>query len=281
NARVAREYILGLPHELAPAARRDLARGFARELADRFGGAVDLVMHAPRTDARNFHAHLLATTRVATPTGLGAKTSFEWSDTQRRRHGLARWRDELAGLRERWAVLSNEALRQAGLQARVSHHPDPDAGLRRGRAWLPRIAYEIEKRGGHSVLGDLVRQRYAVRMEARRQELALREFAIGSAAPEATRDVARDVAHNVAPDAARDMARALESGARPAPGRPRTLEEIRARALVEWQALRRQARETHQAAARHGWGASPQQQRDAGDERARERGRDSGYEHEL
>src|SRR5277367_4827187 len=81
NARVAREYLVALPAELAHGQRLDLVRGFSQELADRYRFAVDFTIHAPRdfpgSDPRNFHAHLLATTREATIAGLGAKTTLE------------------------------------------------------------------------------------------------------------------------------------------------------------------------------------------------------------
>ncbi|HUA23843.1 MAG TPA: MobA/MobL family protein, partial [Steroidobacteraceae bacterium] len=76
DSRVAREYLVSLPPELSPEERVTLARTFSREIADRYSVAVDLAVHAPRPegDPRNFHAHLLATTREVTPDGLGPKT---------------------------------------------------------------------------------------------------------------------------------------------------------------------------------------------------------------
>jgi hypothetical protein len=46
DARVAREYEVALPHELNAHQRRELVRGFARELAERHGCAVDVAIHA-------------------------------------------------------------------------------------------------------------------------------------------------------------------------------------------------------------------------------------------
>ena len=73
NSRVAREYELALPHELSKAQRLELVRGFATEIANRHGVAVDFAIHAPHRegDTRNHHAHVLATTRVIEPAGLG------------------------------------------------------------------------------------------------------------------------------------------------------------------------------------------------------------------
>ena len=45
DARVAREYEIALPHELDATQRRELVRAFAKDLADRHGGAVDIAIH--------------------------------------------------------------------------------------------------------------------------------------------------------------------------------------------------------------------------------------------
>ncbi|HTT05132.1 MAG TPA: MobA/MobL family protein [Steroidobacteraceae bacterium] len=158
NSRVAREFMLALPHELKDRERLQLARGFARELVERYHNAVDLVIHAPRGDPRNFHAHLLATTREVTSEGLSRKTSLEWSGTERHRQGLLRWGEERAWLRERWAALTNEALKAAHLEARVSHEIATRNPTQEPR--LPSMAYHIERRGGHSVMAERIRARH-------------------------------------------------------------------------------------------------------------------------
>ncbi|HTC43816.1 MAG TPA: MobA/MobL family protein [Steroidobacteraceae bacterium] len=166
NARVAREYVLALPHELNAAQRILLARSFARELSDRYHNAVDLALHQPRSDPRNFHAHLLATTREITVRGLGPKTIAELNGSQRFELGLPRAMQEHAQIRARWADLTNSALREAGLEVRVSHIPNPEAMLRPdARPWLPRVAWEIERRGGRSVLGDRAREQFVQQRE--------------------------------------------------------------------------------------------------------------------
>jgi MobA/MobL family len=123
TSRVAREYQVTLPSELAPSERLTLARAFSRELADRYGVAVDLALHEPRPggDLRNFHAHLLTTTREVTPTGLGAKAGLDMQTRVRAEQGLASHSDEYAAVRERWAILTNDALREAKIEARVDH----------------------------------------------------------------------------------------------------------------------------------------------------------------
>jgi hypothetical protein len=166
NARVAREFVVGLPHELSHGQRTSLAQRFAQELANRYGNAIDIAIHAPRGDPRNFHAHLLATTREIGPEGLGRKTTLELSGTERYSLGLPRWTEETADLRKRWATLANEALEKAHVPARVESASLTGArsqGLSPPR--LPLIAYHIEQRGGRSFLAERIR-------EAHRKELA-------------------------------------------------------------------------------------------------------------
>ncbi|MGH8261418.1 MAG: MobA/MobL family protein [Steroidobacteraceae bacterium] len=168
NARVARELTVALPHELAPEARTLLARQFAQEIANRYGSAVDLALHAPRGDARNFHAHLLATTREVTPEGLGRKTSLELSGTRRHQLGLPRWREEIAGLRGRWESLANDALERAQVATRVSRLSRAERGLEPSASpRLPLAAYNMERRGARSYLAERIRERHRARLEQR------------------------------------------------------------------------------------------------------------------
>jgi hypothetical protein len=115
DAKVAREYELALPHELGPVDRRTLAEGFAREVVARFGVVADVAIHAPHRhgDERNWHAHVLTTTRVAGAEGLGAKTrELDVVQTS----GPA-----VEALRELWAVQVNHALERIQSEARVDH----------------------------------------------------------------------------------------------------------------------------------------------------------------
>lgn len=123
DARVAREYELALPHELDAASRGRLVTVFAVELAGRFGVAVDAAIHAPgrEGDARNWHAHVLTTTRKATPEGLGEKAVIELSDTARAKLGLGSGATEIEGLREVWGALLNRELERAQVAERVDH----------------------------------------------------------------------------------------------------------------------------------------------------------------
>jgi hypothetical protein len=176
NSRVAREYQVSLPAELTAAQRLALARTFSRELADRYRVVVDLALHAPRPagDPRNFHAHLLTTTREVTATGLGAKAQPEWSGTRRFERGLAASRLELIAVRERWATLTNEAFKAAGLALRVDHRSLAAQGIDREPVpHIPYAAIQMERRGMRSEIADRIREQYRARVIARHQVNAI------------------------------------------------------------------------------------------------------------
>jgi ATP-dependent exoDNAse (exonuclease V) alpha subunit len=173
NARVAREFLVALPVELTPVQRVELTRGFTRELVDRHGFAVDIAIHAPRTDPRNFHAHVLATTREINSSGFGAKTDLEIGDGERRSRGLEPFFKEVVYLRERWAALSNSALERAQVTARVDHRSLEAQGIgREPQPMLPRSVYEMERRGQYTQLGEQIRAGYRERVAARAHHVA-------------------------------------------------------------------------------------------------------------
>jgi ATP-dependent exoDNAse (exonuclease V) alpha subunit len=172
NARVAREYLVALPVELSAQQRLVLARQFSHELSDRYRFAVDLAIHEPRqfpgSDPRNFHAHLLATTREVGIEGLGAKTTLEWNDARRRDIGLGPAINELLHVRERWANVTNEALQEASIAARVDHRTLQQQGIdREPRPYIPKAVFEMERHGYRTFVGDRLREQYEARVEAR------------------------------------------------------------------------------------------------------------------
>jgi ATP-dependent exoDNAse (exonuclease V) alpha subunit len=217
NARVAREYLVALPAELEPAQRIALVHGFSQDLADRYRFVVDATLHAPRefpgSDPRNFHAHLLATTREANIEGLGAKTSLELGDRARRELGLEPAIQELAFVRSHWLAATNEALRAAQIDARLE--PGPADG-QQSRLWIPRVPYEMERRGHRSEFAERLREEHAQR---------------GAHAHEQPRrDEPRHEREEMHP-------RAEQAGAA-APRRPQSLEEIQREAREQWLKLR-------------------------------------------
>ncbi len=200
NARVAREYLVALPVELTPDQRVGLVRGFSQELSDRYRFAVDIAIHAPRdfpgSDPRNFHAHLLATTREISTAGLAAKTTLELNDSNRRKLGLDPAINELLFVRERWATVTNEALKSAQVAARVDHRTLEAQGIdREPYPYIPRVAYEMERRGYRSEIADRLRENYEKRVQLRFAREAPQhslEAATASATPEEIRRQARE-----------------------------------------------------------------------------------------
>ena len=126
DSRVAREWIVNLPHELDEQTRKKLAHTFAQKLADRYGVIADCCIHQPTqkeidrgADARNFHAHIMLTTRQAELTTqnkitLGDKATIELSDSKRRSLGLDRVSNEITEIRELWERAANEKLLEHG-----------------------------------------------------------------------------------------------------------------------------------------------------------------------
>lgn len=126
DARVGREWIVNLPHELDERVRKQLAHDFAQSLADKYGVVADCCIHRPTqkeiergADPRNFHAHIMLTTRqaVVSPSGqilLGEKATIELSDTKRRSLGLERVSSEIIELRELWERTANVKLVEYG-----------------------------------------------------------------------------------------------------------------------------------------------------------------------
>jgi hypothetical protein len=170
NARLAREVLVTLPPELGQAQRTELARTFARQLADRYRCAIDLAVHAPRSgsDPRHHHAHLLMTAREVTPEGLGRRTTLELSGKERHARGLPHSKAELLWIRERWAEVTNERLREAGLAERVDHRSYRAQGIDREPVpMMPRKVYYAERNSGaaHPV-GEQIRARHRERSEA-------------------------------------------------------------------------------------------------------------------
>ena len=122
DARVAREWLVNLPHELSEQDRKTLAHKFAQTLADRYGTIADCAIHQPTqkeidrgADPRNFHAHILFTTRTASLDDnneiiLTDKADIELSDTKRHKLGMERVSVEIKEVRQLWEQLANEKL---------------------------------------------------------------------------------------------------------------------------------------------------------------------------
>ena len=229
NSRVAREYQLALPHELTHAQRVELAQNFSTHLAERHSVAVDLAIHAPRPtgDPRNFHAHLLTTTREITATGLGAKTGLDVSFGKSRQWGIVSGRNEFINIRKQWATLTNEALSKANIRERIDHRTLEAQGIaREPRATIPWAAYRMEQQGLHSDVAERVREFYRQKVQARRERHTQM-----SATPSAS----------LSPRIMRRQSNSKSPNASSKPAHPKSLDELQREAREKWLELRRRS----------------------------------------
>ncbi|SSC70162.1 unnamed protein product [Ciceribacter sp. T2.26MG-112.2] len=131
DARVAREFEIALPHELSDDERLSLTRDFARDLANRYGAAVDFAIHQPGSegDVRNIHAHVLMTTRAVEATGLGDKTLIERENKWLLNHDHPTAQMQLRDIRQAWEAHASRHLVRAGLDIRIDHRSHIERGL--------------------------------------------------------------------------------------------------------------------------------------------------------
>lgn len=162
NSRTAREIVVNLPHELSEPSRERLVNDFAKDLANKYGVAVDVAIHTPdkEGDNRNHHAHLMLTTRKlerleSGRIALTSKSQLEMSNTQLKERGLRSAKEELKAIREQWANIANERLEEAGIDARIDHRSHKDRGLDQ----LPTVkvgweATALERKGIRTAKGE-------------------------------------------------------------------------------------------------------------------------------
>ena len=167
NSRVAREWLIALPHELGEQDRKELAHNFAKTLADRYQVIADCAIHVP-TDKEvergasplNFHAHILLTTRTATIDDDGKihltkdKADSEISDDDRRKKGLPRMSHEVKAVRELWEHTANKVL-----EAKGHHLIDSRSYKSQGIDLVPQIkmgkdATHMERKGIPTIKGQ-------------------------------------------------------------------------------------------------------------------------------
>ncbi|EPR22689.1 conjugal transfer protein TraA [Agrobacterium sp. TS43] len=131
DARVAREFEIALPRELSPEGRLKAARAFAQDLANRYGAAVDFAIHSPgeHGDIRNYHAHVLMTTRQVGRTRLGEKTFLEHKNARLLANGMATTDMQLQDIRQSWEGIAIRQLQHEGLDIRIDHRSHAQRGL--------------------------------------------------------------------------------------------------------------------------------------------------------
>lgn len=114
DANPARKVRVALPCELGPVERRLLTEEYAQWLAGRFGVAVDYAVHRPdkEGDQRNFHAHLVMTTRQIENGRLGEKSTLEWDGKRLKEAELPSAKAQLVEMREAWETIHNRRVKE-------------------------------------------------------------------------------------------------------------------------------------------------------------------------
>ncbi|WP_291015290.1 MobA/MobL family protein [Hydrogenophaga sp.] len=130
DSTVAREVLVSLPHELPRFQQYMLSARMARWIVDTYGCVVDLAIHTPTesNDHRNFHSHMLTSTRRYGPDGFTGKCR-EFDD-------IFLGPKEIRKIREVWCEFINEALAECQLASRVDHRSHAVLG----RLEIPTIA---------------------------------------------------------------------------------------------------------------------------------------------
>lgn len=189
NSTVAREFEVALPVELSEGDRRRLVGVFCRELVEQHGIAVDASIHAPdkNGDLRNYHAHILTSTRRLDDNGFGQKA--------RELDAKATGPELVAHWRERWAVLTNIALEQAGVGEKVDHRSHEDQGIELEPTIHQGVhATNMNRRGLHAERvqeSETIRRENATRI-VERPELVLEKLTMTQAVF-SRRDIAREL----------------------------------------------------------------------------------------
>ena len=169
DARLAREFEVGLPHELTEQQREWLIKDFAREAFARKGYVVDIAIHAPDKDSdeRNHHAHLMVTMRTLGAEGFATKLDRSLNS-----------REQLGAWREQWANLANRHLERHGHDARIDHRSLKEQGIdREAGVHLGYAANEMAQRGAQSDRMDALQgviARNDIRLEMKQLDGELR-----------------------------------------------------------------------------------------------------------
>lgn len=214
DSRVAREWLINLPYELPEDERHALALEFAQKLCDDMNVIADVCLHRPvmklpfdpnakpsskrlregeqNPDPRNFHAHIMVTTRapVIGPEGKLAfdpkfKIPFEWSNKKRQQNNLPSSREEIKRIRKLWVDTANQRLKHRNLPL-MDERSYKDQGLDQQPTIKMGVeATAMERRGITTQKGETNRKirarNHAVLEQRREDERRIQQYRDGLA----------------------------------------------------------------------------------------------------
>lgn len=128
------------------------------------GVAIDYAIHEPnrKGDDRNYHAHIMMTTRQATLDNgvlvLGAKSNLELENKALKAKGLPSTKEQITDMRKSWANCTNRHLKKAGLDITIDHRSHKERGLEIAPTIkLGVAATALERKGIRTEKGDINR----------------------------------------------------------------------------------------------------------------------------
>ena len=123
DAVLAREFEIAFPSELNAEQRKQLLDELCQKLVEKYNVVVDAAIHAPHTesgsDARNYHAHIMFTTRAINDNGEFAAKKYRDFSRDDGTKTVSDWREDFADL-------CNKHLELAGFDERVDHRSYAD-----------------------------------------------------------------------------------------------------------------------------------------------------------
>ena len=193
SARTAREYIVAIPHELMEKDKKEGVKciaNFCDKLAQKYNVAVEFALHDQDYDEhgngnKNYHFHLITTTRAVSFDSennlvFGKKTAFEMSDSDLKKMGEKRTKDQLIDIRKLWADVANKYLEKHNFDERIDHRTLKEQGLnRKPKIRLSMADSEKEKNGERTKAGDYNRaidQSIALKKELDEIEKSLKKY---------------------------------------------------------------------------------------------------------
>ena len=126
DACLAREFEIAFPNELNEQQRKAMLDELCKQIVNKYAVVVDASIHAPHTevgsDERNYHAHIMFTTRAIDPTsGLFASKKYRDFNKDLGSQTTKQWRED-------FALLANKHLELGGFESRVDHRSLKDQG---------------------------------------------------------------------------------------------------------------------------------------------------------
>ena len=123
DALLAREFEIAFPGELNAEQRKNMLNELCQNLVKKYGVIVDAAIHAPHTDSgsdeRNYHAHIMFTTRSINEHGDFSAKKYRDFSRDNGTETVSHWR-------ESFAELCNQHLEKNGFDERVDHRSYED-----------------------------------------------------------------------------------------------------------------------------------------------------------